>query len=104
MNFIDYHAHIYGTGYKVLYPKLDGLASIAAIQELVQSQKSKVKSQNWILLRGWDQNLWEEKTFPSRIDIDKVVTDIPVALIRIDGHALWCNSKAFEVAGITRNT
>ena len=104
MNFTDYHAHVYGTGYKVLYPKLDGLMSIAAIQEQVKSQKLKVKSQNWVLLRGWDQNLWEEKIFPSRKNIDEVVSDIPVVLIRIDGHALWCNSKAFELAGITRET
>ena len=106
MNFTDHHAHVYGTGYKVLFPKLDGLTSVAAIQEVMreQSQKSKVKSQNWILLRGWDQNLWETKIFPSRKDIDEVISDVPVALIRIDGHALWCNSKASELAGITRGT
>lgn len=104
MNFIDYHAHVYGTGYKVLFPKLDGLESISAIQEIVRSQKSKGKSQNWILLRGWDQNLWEEKIFPCAKDIDDVMSDVPVALIRIDGHALWCNTKALEAGGITRDT
>jgi hypothetical protein len=103
MEFVDYHAHVYGTGYKVLHPKLDGMQSIEAIQTVVQSQKqaqSEAKGENWILLRGWDQNLWEEKIFPTRFDLDSVSAEIPIALIRIDGHALWCNTKALQIAGI----
>jgi predicted amidohydrolase YtcJ len=105
MNFIDYHAHVYGTGYKVLYPKLDNCASIADVQKVVRgvSQKSKVKSQN-ILLRGWDQNRWGATGFPTKSDIDEVESEIPVALIRIDGHAMWCNSAMLRFVGIDGNT
>lgn len=105
MNFIDYHAHVYGTGYKVLYPKLDNCSSITDVQEVVReaSQKSKGKSQN-ILLRGWDQNKWGATGFPTKADIDEVELVIPVALIRIDGHAMWCNSAMLRFVGIVRNT
>ncbi len=104
-NFIDYHAHVYGTGYKVLYPKLDNCSSIADAQAVVRevSQKSKVKSQN-ILLRGWDQNRWGAVGFPSKADIDEVESEIPVALIRIDGHAMWCNSAMLRFAKINKET
>ncbi|HEY6172118.1 MAG TPA: amidohydrolase family protein, partial [Candidatus Kapabacteria bacterium] len=100
-NFIDYHAHVYGTGYKVLYPKLDNCLSIADVQKVVlaASQKSKVKSQN-ILLRGWDQNRWGATGFPTKADIDEVESESPVALIRIDGHAMWCNSAMLRFVGI----
>lgn len=102
MRFVDYHAHTYGTGYKVLHPKLDGLTSVEAVLE--QIKNAKLKMQNWILLRGWDQNLWESKQFPTKQHLDSVGHDIPIVLVRIDGHAMWCNSRALELARITRDT
>ncbi len=102
-SFVDYHAHVYGTGYKMLHPKLDGAKSIEEILGIL-SGGLRVRPTEFILARGWDQNLWEEKFFPTREHLDSLSTDAPIALIRIDGHAMWCNSKALEVAGITRNT
>lgn len=106
MGFVDYHAHTYGTGYKALHPKLDGLESIDAVLGIARQamQHAKLKKQHWILLRGWDQNLWEDKRFPKKAHIDSVCSDMPVALIRIDGHAMWCNSRALEIAGVDRDT
>jgi len=98
--FIDYHAHTYGTGYKVLYPKLDGL-DFAAVLDLVRANAQKAEAGLWLVLRGWDQNLWEDKRFPTKQHLDSVNPHQPVALIRIDGHMMWCNSKALEFAHIT---
>ena len=58
----------------------------------------------WVLGRGWDQNDWREKDFPTAVMIDGVVADRPVYLTRIDGHAGWANSKALELAGIDKET
>ncbi|MFI5263592.1 MAG: amidohydrolase [Candidatus Kapaibacterium sp.] len=105
--FTDYHAHVYGTGYKALYPKLDGAGSIEEVFEILTGRLTRGGGRptgEWILARGWDQNKWNEKIFPSREHLDTFSTEIPIALIRIDGHAMWCNSKALELAGITRNT
>lgn len=102
MNFIDYHAHVYGTGYKVLYPKLDNCASIADVQKVVR--EAIQKKTGAILLRGWDQNKWGAVGFPSKADIDAVESEIPVALIRIDGHAMWCNSVMLRFVGIDTAT
>ncbi|MCA9679014.1 MAG: amidohydrolase [Myxococcales bacterium] len=57
----------------------------------------------WVQGRGWDQNLWGGE-FPTRATLDAVAPDRPVSLRRIDGHALWANSAALALAGITRDT
>ncbi|MDR1916358.1 MAG: amidohydrolase, partial [Synergistaceae bacterium] len=58
----------------------------------------------WIRGRGWNQELWAEPVFPNKADIDKVVSANPVVLVRSDNHAIWVNSKALELAGITKAT
>src|SRR5690606_12172981 len=50
----------------------------------------------------WDQNLWPNKAFPNKEELDKAFPDVPVYLVRVDGHAAIVNSKAFEIAGITK--
>ena len=59
----------------------------------------------WILGRGWDQNDWSDRTgFPNALDLDEVAPDHPVALTRVDGHALWVNSAALTRARIDAKT
>ena len=60
--------------------------------------------QAWITGRGWNQELWSDRAFPTAADLDKVISDRPVALARVDSHATWVNSKAMEIAGITKDT
>jgi predicted amidohydrolase YtcJ len=52
----------------------------------------------WLLGRGWDQNDWPEKTYPTAADLDAAFPDRPVWLERIDGHAGWANSAAMRAA------
>jgi hypothetical protein len=65
---------------------------------------AKLPAGSWVEGRGWDQNLWPGKTFPDARDLDAVVADRPVAARRVDGHALWLNSRALAVAGIGKET
>src|SRR5579875_834640 len=58
----------------------------------------------WIVGRGWDQTRWPGQRFPDRQALDALVPDTPVALTRVDGHALWVNSAALTVAGIDDTT
>ncbi len=58
----------------------------------------------WILGRGWNQELWADKRFPTAADIDAVVSDRPVWLGRVDGHAAIANSAAMQAAGFALNT
>ena len=58
----------------------------------------------WISGRGWDQNLWPERAFPTKASLDRAAPRNPVALVRIDGHATWVNSAALHEAAISRDT
>lgn len=103
--FIDAHCHFlgYGTG---LLKQVDlvGTISFDEILEKVKAHHEKYPSNFWIEGRGWDQNDWAEKTFPTRDKLDLLFPENPVILTRIDGHAALVNKKALELAGIDAKT
>jgi len=72
------------------------------LERVVAFQKEKNTA--FIRGRGWDQNDWEVKEFPTKEKLDSLFPDILVALTRIDGHALLANTKALELAGVTTAT
>jgi len=96
---IDAHAHFYQLGLSLLEVDLRGTTSK---QDVIDSLLAfePYKKASYIVARGWDQNDWNDKNWPSKEDLDAYFPDTPVALHRIDGHALWVNSKALSLAGI----
>lgn len=102
--FIDSHGHITGYGDNLLQIDLVGTESQEKIAELVRKKTQQVAEGEWILGVGWDQNDWEDKSWPDHRILDKASPNNPVALVRIDGHALWVNKKALELSGITKDT
>lgn len=99
----DSHAHLSGIGWRELYFDLTGVESLAALQQRLRERASTDKSA-WIQGRGWIESRWTPAAFPTRADLDAVVSDRPVVLERIDGHAIVVNSLALKKAGITRDT
>lgn len=102
--FIDAHGHITGYGENLIQINLVGTQSQEQIAELVKQKAEQLKEGEWILGGGWDQNDWPDKSWPDHKILDKAAPKNPVALTRIDGHALWVNKKALELAGITKDT
>lgn len=100
---IDAHCHFYGLGLNQLAVDLVGTKSFEEILDRVRVFKEKNNS-NFIFGRGWDQNDWEVKKFPTKELLDEVYPDIPVVLQRIDGHAFLVNQKALTMAGINADT
>lgn len=100
---IDAHAHLYGMGWMMQNVDLTDSKSAAEALERIKAFHQNNPS-NVISGFGWDQNQWPDKAFPSKELLDEHFPDIPVALSRIDGHALWVNSKALDLAKITKNT
>ncbi len=101
--FYDAHAHFYGFGMNLQRVNLRGTQSFQeVIDKVIAFQKEK--NVNFIQGRGWDQNDWKVKEFPTKELLDKYFPNTPVALTRIDGHAMLVNSKALELAGITIKT
>ena len=102
--FNDAHCHFNGYATNLMqYADLRGTASTEEIYGRLKQHHEKFGGE-WILGRSWDQNDWEVKEFPNKEKLDELFPDIPVYLIRVDGHAGWCNSKALEIAGITADT
>ncbi len=102
--FNDAHCHFNGYANNLLqYADLRGTISTDEVYDNLETHHEKFEG-SWILGRGWDQNDWEVKEFPDKTELDKLFPDIPVYLVRIDGHAGWCNTKALEMAGITAST
>ena len=99
----DSHAHLSGIGWRELNFDLTGVESLAALQQRLRERAAKDQGA-WIVGRGWIESRWMPATFPTREDLDAVVSSRPVVLERIDGHAIVVNSLALKIAGITRDT
>ncbi|HCE58436.1 MAG TPA: amidohydrolase [Prolixibacteraceae bacterium] len=102
--FNDAHCHFNGYANNLAqYADLRGTSSPEEIYEKLKDHHEKFGG-NWVLGRSWDQNDWPVKEFPDKTELDKLFPDTPVYLVRVDGHAGWCNTKALEMAGITAAT
>jgi predicted amidohydrolase YtcJ len=100
---VDGHCHLAELGASLDEISLKGAASEAEAVQRV-SAAPPGGGDEWIRGLGWDQNLWPGGAFPTRAALDAAVPARPVALSRIDGHALWVNGTALARAGITRAT
>ncbi len=102
--FIDSHAHLVSLGTMLMTLNLSGTLSAGETATMVAEQIKKDGTTRWVRGRGWDQNTWPVKRFPTADILDAVAPGTPVYLLRIDGHAVWVNSKVLKLAGVTRET
>ncbi|MBX9747125.1 MAG: amidohydrolase family protein, partial [Hyphomonadaceae bacterium] len=101
--FTDAHVHLTGVGQQAMLLDLVGVESIAALQERLRAYAATHQT-GPIVGRGWIETHWPERRFPTRADLDAIVSDRPVVLGRIDGHAVVANSAALALAEITNIT
>lgn len=100
---IDAHCHFYRMGLQQQKVSLEGTKSYdEVLEKLIEFQKEK--NTRFISGRGWDQNDWELKEFPTKEKLDKLFPTIPVAVRRVDGHALLVNQAAIDLSGINKET
>lgn len=101
---IDAHGHVLSYGLSLMRVDLVNTKSEQEAVERTIAYRKKYPNQTWIQGRGWNQVHWSNNAFPTAASLDKHFPDTPVFLSRVDGHAGWANSKAMELAGITKNT
>ncbi|EMR04489.1 amidohydrolase [Cesiribacter andamanensis] len=99
--FIDAHCHFYRYGLGLQTADLVGASSWQEVLQRLQEQRRQFPQADWLLGRGWDQNDWPVKEFPTRAELDRLFPDIPVFITRVDGHAAIANGRALQLAGIT---
>ena len=101
--FIDAHCHFSSYALTLYQCDLVGTTSYnEVLKKLVEYEKKN--SLNWVYGRGWDQNDWAVKNYPDNEELNSLFPDKPVILKRVDAHAVLCNNKALEMAGISLNT
>jgi len=101
--FIDAHTHFLGYSIGLQQVELVGTKSWGEVIQRVQAftaANRHAQTTDWILGRGWDQNDWEDKTFPDKARLDSLFPNTPVLLGRVDGHAAIANQAALNAAGI----
>ena len=101
--FIDSHAHFYDLGF---YLNQVDLKNTQSLEEVVNRVKEFDAENNtdFIIGRGWDQNDWNIKSFPTNTQLNEIFPNKPVILRRIDGHAYLVNDYALKLAGIDNST
>ncbi len=93
---IDAHGHVAGLGWAMLNADLVDAKDKAEVLARLRAFEKNLSPGQWLTGRGWDQNDWPDKLFPSAADLDAAFPDRPVWLSRIDGHAGWANSAAMR--------
>jgi predicted amidohydrolase YtcJ len=101
---IDAHCHLYGLGVDMERVSVRALDTADAVAKVVADAAKSRPAGEWLLGRGWDQNRWPGGEFPTKAVLDAQVSDRPVLLRRVDGHAIWVNTKALEAAKVTKDT
>jgi predicted amidohydrolase YtcJ len=102
--FVDAHAHLTSLGSSLRSVDLTGTHSVEEIIARVTARAREVRPGEWIRGRGWNQNEWADTRFPTHDALSRAVPDNPVVLGRVDGHAVFANAKAIELAGVTAQT
>ncbi len=101
-SFVDSHCHLHGLGMILTGLLLNTCKSAEECAKLTYQSPSY--RGDWIFGLGWNQSLWEDKSYPTKDILDIHFKDVPVFLKRIDAHAAWLNSKALELLNITKDT
>lgn len=101
---IDAHAHLPNLGRLLRTVNLKGTTSYEEVIVLVKRRAEQLKTGTWIVGRGWDQNDWDSREFPTHQALSAAVPRNPVYLERVDGHAALANAMALNLAGVDWRT
>jgi hypothetical protein len=103
--FFDSHIHLMmGSLFNHYAVPLSETVSAEDAAEKVRAYADEHPEAAWIIGSGWDYTAWGDKGFPNRYLLDRYIPDRPVFLIHAEAHYAWVNSKAIEMAGITKDT
>lgn len=102
--FVDSHGHVPRLGASVRTVDLVGTRSLDEVVERVVRRARETPQGEWIQGRGWDQNEWGDTRFPHHGALSRAVPDHPAILTRVDGHAVFVNARAMELAGVDADT
>lgn len=101
---VDAHLHFMNVGAALRNVDLVGTTSENEAVQRVAARARDMPAGEWIRGRGWNQEQWADTRFPTHVALSRAVPNNPVILSRVDGHAVWVNARALQLAGITAAT
>jgi predicted amidohydrolase YtcJ len=100
----DAHGHFTGLGASMQSIDLRGTTSYEQVVSAVRQRAASARPGEWIVGRGWDQNDWPDKQWPSHDLLSAASPNNPVYLTRVDGHAGLANRRAMDLASLGAST
>jgi predicted amidohydrolase YtcJ len=100
----DAHGHFTGLGASMQSIDLRGTTTYEQVVGLVRNRAAAARAGEWIVGRGWDQNDWPDKQWPTNELLSAASPNNPVYLTRVDGHAGLANRRAMDLAGVSEAT
>lgn len=100
---IESHVHFLGEGQRLAEPDIYWKPKAEILQKVAAEARKRGPGE-WIVSRGWNQEAWQDNSWPSKEDLDAVAPNNPVALMRVDYHSVWVNTPALAAAGVSRDT
>ncbi len=101
--FQDSHVHLISGGIELELCNLNGLVTKEEVFKKIQDYAAQNPSKSWVVGGGWDLTIFPDAN-PLKEDLDRLVPDRPAYMTSADGHSSWVNSKALEIAGLTKMT
>ena len=109
--FYDAHSHFFHTAVKLSTVNLDPppAGKITSIDEIVLILKSELKQVprkpgEWLYGWGYDNGMLKDRRHPTKLDLDKISLEVPIAVYHFSGHMLVLNSKGLETMGFTADS
>jgi predicted amidohydrolase YtcJ len=102
--FQDSHVHPISGGMEASACDLNNLAGLPEYRSTIAEYAAANPDVDWVLGGGWLMSVFGPGGSPSKTILDELVADKPVFLTSADGHSGWANSRALEIAGVTRDT
>jgi len=102
--FEDAHIHFAGGALGLYDVDLNGARTLGELQQRIAEWAKANPNEPWVQGGGWEYYVFPGHRLPTREDLDAVVNDRPALMRAYDGHTTWVNSKALELAGITKDT
>lgn len=102
--FHDSHSHILTSALYGKYVHLESAKSEEETVKMVYDHVTEFPESGWVIGYSWYHVFWDKKVLPTKESLDRYFPDKPVCLFNSEGHDIWVNSKALEIAGITKDT
>ena len=95
--FIDAHTHFLQVGLEEIssVTDLSELNRADALAKLAEAVRARGEGE-WVIGRGWDESVWQDPSYLSREELDRIAPKNPVVAVRIDGHLLTVNNFALK--------